>query len=46
MKWFPKFKNDIENNAEYIYYMGIIRGLDALLDNEYRRLKDANDLSI
>lgn len=46
MKWFPKFKNDIENNAEYVYYRDITRCLDVFLDDEYRRLRDVNDLSI
>jgi TorA maturation chaperone TorD len=46
MKWFHKFKNDIENNSEYVYYKDITRCLDAFLDDEYRRLRDVNDLSI
>ncbi len=46
MKWFPKFKNDIENNAEYVYYRDITRCLDVFLDDEYRRLRHVNDLSI
>ena len=46
MKWFPKFKKDVENNAEHVYFKDITRCLDVFLDDEYCRLRDVNDLSI
>ncbi len=46
MKWFFKFKKDVDQYAEWSYYVDITKCLGVFLYDEYSRLKDVKDLFI
>ena len=46
LKWFSRFKDEVNQNAELSYYREIVNLLGLILDEEYSRLRDVKDLSI
>jgi TorA maturation chaperone TorD len=45
LKWFSRFKDDVNQNAELLYYKEIVNFLGLLLDEEYKSLRNVKDLS-
>ena len=46
LKWFSRFKDEVNQNAELSYYREIVNFLDLILDEEYESLRNVKDLSL
>ncbi len=46
LKWFSRFKDEVNQNAELSYYREIVNFLGLILDEEYESLRNVKDLSL
>ena len=46
LKWFSRFKDEVNQNAELPYYREIVNFLSLILDEEYESLRNVKDLSL
>jgi putative dimethyl sulfoxide reductase chaperone len=46
LKWFSRFKDEVNQNAELSYYREIVNFLGLILDEEYESLRKVKDLSL
>ena len=46
LKWFSRFKDEVNQNAELSYYREIVNFLGLILDDEYEGLGSVKDLSL
>ncbi len=46
LKWFSRFKDEVNQNSELSYYREIVNFLGLILDEEYESLRNVKDLSI
>ena len=46
LKWFSRFKDEVNQNAELSYYRVIVNFLSLILDEEYESLRNVKDLSL
>ncbi len=44
LKWFSRFKDEVNQNAELLYYKEIVNLLGTILDEEYENLRNVEDL--
>ncbi len=46
LKWFSRFKDEVNQNAELSYYREIVNFLGLILEEEYESLRNVKDLSL
>ena len=46
LKWFSRFKDEVNQNAELSYYREIVNFLGLILDEEYESLRNVKDLPL